>query len=81
MDPTFDKKQIKEIFSSIDVYQNNSISYTEFITATLTKQKLFNIDKINNFYKGFDLENKEKISRKEFIKLFGKIDSDNKEVK
>jgi len=27
------------------------------------------------------LENKEKISRKEFIKLFGKIDSDNKEVK
>lgn len=76
-------KEINKIISSLDVDNNGSIAYNEFISACLSKAASNNREYLQYAFRFFDLNGDGKISRKELetvLKAYERDFSDNKDM-
>ena len=60
----------KQTISNVDKSESGAINYTEFITATISKRKLFSQDRLQHAFKMFDVDNKKYITVGELKSIF-----------
>ena len=65
------KKQFNEIFKNMDSDQNGTISYTEFISALISKEVYFKEDKLKQAFQLFDKDNDGQITFDELRNILG----------
>lgn len=61
-----DSKSAESIFTGIDIFQVNSLSYTQFISSALPYDLLSSDKKLNIFFQICDLDRNEKLSVNDF---------------
>ncbi len=65
------EKEAERIMHEVDMDQNGTIDYNEFILATLNKQKVLNKEKLEATFKMFDKDGNGKISAEEIRSILG----------
>lgn len=64
-------KNFDELFSKIDVDENGTVSYSEFILAFVDWEKELSTEKLQNAFKCFDKNGDGLISESELMEIFG----------
>jgi len=71
MDPEEAKNIAETILSNVDKSSSGAINYSEFITATVSKRKLFSSERLEGAFKLFDVNGTGEISVEELKEIFG----------
>lgn len=64
--------EIDKMMKEIDTDHSGSISYTEFVTATLNRKQLLNRERLMLAFRAFDLDNNGGISAEELKNILGR---------
>ncbi|OMJ85650.1 hypothetical protein SteCoe_13002 [Stentor coeruleus] len=64
--------EIGKIIAQVDVNQSGEIDYSEFVLATMNRQKLLSREKLESAFKAFDVDNSGTISADELKGILGR---------
>lgn len=64
--------EVEKIISQVDANHSGEIDYSEFILATMNRQKLLSREKLNLTFKAFDVDNSGTISADELKNILGR---------
>ena len=67
--------EAERIISLVDVNQSGEIDYSEFVLATINRQKLLSREKLDAAFKAFDIDNSGTISADELKAVLGRYHS------
>jgi calcium-dependent protein kinase len=80
----YDIEDMESMIKEIDVDLSGCVNYTEFIAASINKQKLLSKDRLEAAFKAFDLDGSGKIGIDELKQLLereGKLAEDSEWIK
>ena len=66
-------EEISQIVKELDFTGNGRINYSEFIAATIDREKLLTADKLQAIFKSFDRDNSGEITSSNIREAFSKI--------
>jgi len=69
------EKEVKRIFTTLDVNRTGYIDFTEFLLATVNHKKLLSNDRLAQVFKMFDKDGSGTISNQEIKEFFSMQDS------
>lgn len=69
---SFEDHDIEEVIQSLDTHNNNQISYSEFLAATIDINELMTEKKLQSIFQSFDCDGCGHISKQDIIVAFSK---------